>query len=254
MRVILLILFILLIGQFVVSFFFFIYHIEKYQLEFIRKLHDKMIEKYNFIIQDIFKEFEELFEKYKSGGKDTPPISEGVFVILFLLLFMFASDAFLLIGILLQTCRDCMKICRGVTSLILLTFCVILFILYLIESIKTKYKINFLDNRIYLYDEEFNKEIKEKLNMMVERKICMLVFSIFLTLSVIAQYILIIVDIILFKKKNNYINNNNNTQLQIGVYQESEREANNYQNNENGEIQVHAINNVVSTEQLSEKK
>jgi len=140
-----------------------------------------------------------------------------------------------------------MKICRGVTSLILLTFCIILFILYLIESIKTKYKINIPDNRIYLYDEEFNKEIKEKLNMMVERKICMLVFSIFLVLSVITQYILIIVDIILFKKKNNIINNNNNTQPQIGVYQESEREANNYQNNENGEIQVHVINNVVSS-------
>ena len=114
-----------------------------------------------------------------------------------------------------------MKICRGVTSLILLTFCIILFILYLIESIKTKYKINIPDNRIYLYDEEFNKEIKEKLNMMVERKICMLVFSIFLVLSVITQYILIIVDIILFKKKNNIINNNNNTQPKIVVYQES---------------------------------
>ena len=106
MRVILLILFILLIGQLVVSFFFVNYHANKYQLDFIRKLNDKMIEKYNFIIQDIFKEFEELFEKYKSGGKDTPPISEGVFVILLLLLFMLASDAFLLIGVLLQTCRD----------------------------------------------------------------------------------------------------------------------------------------------------
>ena len=102
MRVILLILFILLIGQFFVIFFFFIYHIKKYQIEFIRKLHDKMFEKYNFIIHDIFKEFEELFEKYKSGGRDTPPISEGVFVILFLLLFMLASDAFLLIGVLLK--------------------------------------------------------------------------------------------------------------------------------------------------------
>ena len=146
-----------------------------------------------------------------------------------------------------------MKICRGVFSLILLIFWGALFIFYLIDSIKTKYKVNVPDSRIYLYDEEFNKEIKEMLNKTVERKIYMLAFSIFLTLSVIAQYILIIVDIILFKKKNNYINNNNNTQPQIGVYQESEREANNYRNNENGEIQVHVINNVVSTEQLSAK-
>ena len=86
---------------------------------------------------------------------------------------------------------------------------------------------------------------------MVARKIYMLAFSIYLTLSVIAQYILIIVDILFFKMKNNYINN---TQPQIGVYQESEREANNKQNNENGEIQIHVIHNVVSTEQLSTKK
>ena len=88
--------------------------------------------------------------------------------------------------------------------------------------------------------------------MMYERKIYMLTFSIFLTLSIIVQITLIIIDIQLFQKKK--INdNNNNTQPQIGVYQESEREANNYQNNENGEIQVHVINNVVSTEQLSAK-
>ena len=65
----------------------------------------------------------------------------------------------------------------------------------------TKYKVNLTKEQIYMYDSEFNKEIEEKLDMMFERKIYMLVFSIFLTLSVITQITLIIIDIILFKKK-----------------------------------------------------
>ena len=252
MRVILLILFILLIGQLLVNYFLIFKNVDKYQIQFIEKLHGKMIEKYNFIIQDIFQEFEELFEEYKERT-ESQNINQAAVQTVILILFMIASDAFLLIGVLLQTCRDCMKICRGVFSLIFLTFCGFLFIIYLSESITTKYKINFPDSRIYIYDEEFNKEIKEKLNMMVERKIYMLAFSIYLTLSLLAQYILIIVDIHLFKKKKKSNNNNiNNTQPQMGVYLESEKEANNNQNNEN-EIQVHIIHNVVSSEQLSGK-
>jgi len=130
MRVILLILFILLIGQLIVNLFVIIKNVDKYQLEFIRKLHDKMIEKYNYIIKDLFEEFEELFQKYREGRRDTPTISEGGFVFLILLLYMMVSDAFLLIGVLLQTCRDCMKICRGVFVKFYLLF--VMFYLYII--------------------------------------------------------------------------------------------------------------------------
>jgi hypothetical protein len=253
MRVILLILFILLIGQIIVNFFFIIKRVNKYDLSFIKDLHNKMIEKYNFILPEIFKEFEELFEKYvqKEDGRE---ITFGQFLGQMIISFfiMGATDVFLIIGVLLQTCRDCMKICRGVSSLILLSFCVIIAILCLVESIITKYKLDLPDSQIYLYDIEFNKKIKEKLNMMVERKIYMLAFSIFLTLSVIAQFILIIIDIQLFKKKKNNINNNN-TQPQIGAYQETEREINNNQNNENEDIQVHVIQNNVNTEEICAK-
>ena len=115
MRVILLILFILLIGQIVVNFFFVIKRLGKYELSFIKDLHRKMIEKFNFIITEIFQEFEELFEKYKDGEFS---FSIGAFEAFFSLIIMFAADAFLLIGVLLQTCRDCLKICSGVLSLI----------------------------------------------------------------------------------------------------------------------------------------
>ena len=135
---------------------------------------------------------------------------------------------------------------RGVFSLVLLSLCFIISLFSLIESIKTKYKVDLSDNQIYVYDIEFNKKIKEKLNMMYERKIYMLAFSIFLTLSIIVQITLIIIDIQLFEKKKNKINdnNNNNTQPQIGVYQES---------NGNGGIQVHVGQNIASTEEISAK-
>ena len=254
MRVILLILFILLIGQLPVNLIFVFKRIIKYDQTFIREFHNKMIEKYNFIIPDIFKEFEELFEKYVQRSNEGLGITFGTGIgqAIISIYIMIPINGFLLIGVLFQTCRDCIKICRGVFSLILLSFCVIVAILTLIESIITKYKLNLSDNQIYLYDDKFNKEIKEKLNMMVERKIYMLCFSIYFTLSVITQYILIIIDIQLFKKKNNYINNINKTQPQIAVNQESERELN-HQNNGNRDIQVHVMQNVVNTEEISAK-
>ena len=250
MRVILLILFVLLIGQLVVGYFLMMKRLDKYQISFIDDLHEKMIEKYNYIITDIFKEFEELFEKYQEIEREQFIHGQRVPTLIASLLLMIIDDVILLIGILLQTCKECMKICRGVFSLIFLIISAILFIGYLIESIITKYKINFPDSQIYVYDEKFNKEIKNNLDMMFERKIYMLCFSIYLTLSVIAQIIIIIIDIHLFKKKEKNINNNN-AQPQITVYQETEREANNNQNTEN--VQVYSRQNIMRTEQISVK-
>jgi hypothetical protein len=250
MRVILLILFVLLIGQLVVGYFLMIKRYDKYQISFIYELHAEMILKYNHIITDIFKEFEEVFGKYEEVESGNKVHSQATAAYIVSLLLMIIVDVILLIGIVLQTCRECLKICRGVFSLIFLIISAILFIIYLIESIITKYKINFPDSQIYVYDEKFNKKIKNNLDMMFERKIYMLCFSIYLTLSVIAQIIIIIIDIHLFKKKEKNINNNN-AQPQITVYQETEREANNNQNTEN--VQVYSRQNIMRTEQISVK-
>ena len=253
MRVFLLILFVLLIGQLVVGYYLNIKRLDKYQISFIYDLHTEMFLKYHYIITDIFKEFEELFGKYEEGEGENIHLHRQSYVAYIASYYlMIIDDVILLIGILLQTCRECMKICRGVFSLIFLIISAILFIGYLIESIITKYKINFPDSQIYVYDEEFNKKIKNNLDMMFERKIYMLCFSIYLTLSVIAQIILIIIDIHLFKKKEKNINNNN-AQPQITVYQETEREANNNQNTENVHIQVYSRQNIMRTEQISVK-
>jgi len=252
MRVILLILFILLIAEFVVFAFFLKKRIVKYDQNFIRKLHDKMIEYVHYPYPDIFNEFEKLFVKYREKVSGKIDLGED-FGQAFVSIFNYcAFAAFVLIGVLLQTCRDCLKVCRGVFSLILLSLYFGSMVKYLVESIMTKYKVNLSDSQIYMYDSEFNKEIREKLDMMFERKIYMLVFSIFLTLSAITQITLIIIDIILFKKKKNIMNNINNTQPQIAANQESEREFN-HQNNGNGDIQVHIRQNIANTEEVPVK-
>jgi len=252
MSVILLILFILLIAEFVVFAFFLKKRIVKYDQNFIRKLYDKMIEYVHYPYPDIFNEFEKLFVKYREKVSGKIDLGED-FGQAFVSIFNYcAFAAFVLIGVLLQTCRDCLKVCRGVFSLILLSLYFGSMVKYLVESIMTKYKVNLSDSQIYMYDSEFNKEIREKLDMMFERKIYMLVFSIFLTLSAITQITLIIIDIILFKKKKNIMNNINNTQPQIAANQESEREFN-HQNNGNADIQVHIRQNIANTEEVPVK-
>ena len=247
MRVILLILFILLIAEFVVLAFFLKKRIAKYDQDFVRKLHDKMIEYGHYPNPDIFNEFEELFVKYKEKESGKEDVGDD-FVEKLESIFTYVEFAvFMLIGVLLQTCRDCLKVCRGVFSLILLFLYFGLMVIYLVESIMTKYKVNLSDSQIYMYDSEFNKEIKKKLNMMFERKIYMIAFSIFLTLSVIAQITLIIIDIILFKKKENIMNNINNIQPQIAAYQETERELN-HQNNGNA-VQIYNRQDIANTEE-----
>jgi len=252
MRVILLILFILLIAELVVFAFFLDKRNKKYDDIFVEKLRKKMIEYLHYVNEPIFNEFENLFVKYreKESGKIDFGEGFGEFFVSFFNYIGFA--AFLLVGVLLQTCCDCLKVCRGVFSLLLLILSLGSMIRYLVESIMTKYKVNLTKEQIYMYDSEFNKEIEEKLDMMFERKIYMLVFSIFLTLSVITQITLIIIDIILFKKKKNNINMSNNTQPQIAANQESERELS-HQNNGNEDIQVHIRQNIANTEEVPVK-
>jgi len=252
MRVILLILFILLISELVVFAFFLQKRNTKYDDQFVTKLHDKMIEYVHYPYPDIFNEFEKLFVKYREREQGSWDFGKGVGEALVSLFNYIAFACFVVVAVFLQICRDCLKICRGVFSLILLLLYFGSMVKYLVESIMTKYKVNLSDSQIYMYDSEFNKEIREKLDMMFERKIYMLAFSIFLTLSAIIQITLIIIDIILFKKKENNINMNNNTQPQIAANQESEREFH-HQNNGNADIQVHIKQNNGNTEEVPVK-
>ena len=70
---------------------------------------------------------------------------------------------------------------------------------YLFYSFIAKYKVDLEDNEIYVFDTEFNKEIKKNLNFMIFRKIFLIIFS----LVAIAGTGLIFTKIIIENKDDN---------------------------------------------------
>jgi len=103
--------------------------------------------------------------------------------------------------------------CKMVWELIILVYCFINMALYVYGAFNAKYKINIPDNKIYIYDDEFNKEIKDNLYNMYKRKICLIVFSIIAISGFIAQIIYTIFNGNKVKEpKKSQQNNNSDTQ------------------------------------------
>ena len=135
MRVILLVLFILLIAEIIVLFFYHDQRLVKYDSSFVSHLRYKLFEtNNNSSYEFIYPEFEKLLTRAREKDSDF-----GEYFIQYLLsIFTFVTlVAALVASVLFQTCRNCLKFCRAVVSLILLTYCLFLMILFLIESINT---------------------------------------------------------------------------------------------------------------------
>jgi len=96
--------------------------------------------------------------------------------------------------------------CQKFWEIIILVYCLINMLFYAYSAFIAKYKINIPDNKIYIYDDEFNKEIKENLYNMYKRKICLIVFSIIAIVGIIAQTTYII------NKRNKIMEPQNNQQ------------------------------------------
>ena len=98
--------------------------------------------------------------------------------------------------------------------------------MFLIDSFRIKNEVNFTDDEIYIFDSSFNNEIKEKLQIMHDRKIYMIIFGFVAIIGEISQFALIIVDLVKFKKNLNVENNNNINEQHVAVFQETERPIN----------------------------
>ena len=98
--------------------------------------------------------------------------------------------------------------------------------MFLIDSFRIKNEVNFTDDEIYIFDSSFNNEIKEKLQIMYDRKIYMIIFGFVAIIGEISQFALIIVDLVKFKKNLNVENNNNINEQHVAVFQETERPIN----------------------------
>ena len=91
-------------------------------------------------------------------------------------------------------------------------------------------KVNLTKQEIYIFDDEFNKEVKNNLKKMYYRKIYMMLYSIIVSIGSLIQFILIVLDIKLtYQMKGLNINKNNNDikEEEITVQQENKRQNNN---------------------------
>ena len=219
MRIILLLLFIILcIVIAAIILYLYKFHLAYEFGSFMSQLEYKLRLKYgdNHYLH-FYEEYQSVFGKYRDlYGLEN----------IFLYFFTAIEIAILILSILLQTCKTCCKICRGVFSLLLLFICIVYRIMFLIDSFRIKNEVNFTDDEIYIFDSSFNNEIKEKLQIMYDRKIYMIIFGFVAIIGEISQFALIIVDLVKFKKNLNVENNNNINEQHVAVFQETERPIN----------------------------
>ena len=219
MRIILLLLFIILcIVIAAIILYLYKFHLAYEFGSFMSQLEYKLRLKYgdNHYLH-FYEEYQSVFGKYE--------YLYGLGAI-FLYFFTAIEIAILILSILLQTCKSCCKICRGVFSLLLLFICIVYRMMLLIDSFRIKNEVNFTDDEIYIFDSSFNNEIKEKLQIMYDRKIYMIIFGFVAIIGEISQFALIIVDLVKFKKNLNVENNNNINEQHVAVFQETERPIN----------------------------
>ena len=76
-------------------------------------------------------------------------------------------------------------------------------LIYLYLAINAEYKVNLSDDEIYVFDDEFNQEIKKNLDYMFYRKIYLIVCSFVAVFGIIIQFIIMISNV----RSDNTINN-----------------------------------------------
>ena len=155
----------------------------------------------------------------------------GIFsglAVFFMHLICLAEIIVLNIIFFLQICKKCCKIGRAIVSLLLLLICMCMAIYNLKNSFKVKHKLDLPDEEIYIFDDEFNNEIKERLKIIYETKIYLITCSFVWLIGMVAQFVLIILDVknSYSKKKKNNNKNNNSVKQEVIVYQDSERHRN----------------------------
>ena len=141
---------------------------------------------------------------------------------------------FLVIWQFCGKCKNCKKCCDFFFPI----YCLLNMIIYLYFAFSAKYKVDIPENEIYVYDEEFNKELKKNLDFMYERKIYLIVCVFVAIAGIITQFILILI----YRKNESVIINNMQPQYFYS-------QPNIQQNNNLGVQQANNINAQVNINQ-----
>lgn len=115
---------------------------------------------------------------------------------------MASTNLALIIILILEFCGDTKKY-KPVWEILLLFYCFGMMMIYLNYAFNAKYKVNLPDNEIYVFDDEFNKEIKINLYFMYKRKIYLIVCPLVVITGTIVNIILILIRIMKGKTNTN---------------------------------------------------
>ena len=214
-----------------------IFHIkftDKYSFDnFMHTLKDKIYEKeqqnetYHYPYENLDK-IEEVFGRYSDNSGLT--VALYTLMSLFILIITIIEIIFLLI-FQLPKCLCCCKNCCSFFSLI---HSLLNMIIYLILAFREKYKVNLEEEEIYIFDEEFNKEIRKNIDFMKNRKIYLIVFGLLAFIGILVQLVMVILNYIKERnsRNNNYINNFNG-QPQMVYSTDNTQRKNDINNNYN---------------------
>ena len=214
----------LLIPIFIALIIFHVKFLAKFEYkEFMSTLKDKAYEKNQRNANDIIEPFEEVFGKYY----DNAGLLFAFYIITsYCVLIITIIELIILVIIQLQ--QNCCGCCRKCCSIFFPIHCLLNMIIYLVFAFGEKSEINLEKDKIYSFDEEFNKEIKQNLDFMKSRKIYLIVCVFVAILGIIGQLVIVILNFF-----DEYYNNNYTTaQPQIVYNVENFKQVNNINSNE----------------------
>ena len=207
---------VLLIPIFISIILFHIKFVAKFQYkDFIHTLENKAYERKNETnIYTIVDSFEEIFSKYT----DSSGLMHAIYIITsFSVLIITIIELITLV--IIQLKKTCCGCCKKCCSLFLPIHCLFNMIIYLSFAFNEKSEVNLEKDKIYIFDDEFNKEIEKNLDFMKKRKIYLIVCTFVAILGIIGEFIIVILNLIddcknkknkpqvVYVEKSNVVNN-----------------------------------------------
>ena len=158
---------------------------------FMEKLENKLISKEKEgeidekTKETIIEEFEKVFGHYY----DNAQLGFAIVIIISFCV-MFCTIIAMFISVIWQFCNKCFDF--RVCCIIVPIYCLLNMLIYFGFASNSEYKVNVSEKYLNMYDDEFNKEIKNNLDFMYKRKITLFVCVFVAVFGIIAQLIITI--------------------------------------------------------------
>ena len=175
-----------IIVQIILIIFFHIKFVSQYDFkDFMASLQEREYER-NHTDDDIMIPYEKVFNRYY----DNAGLSQGLSIVGSFLI-MISTIITLITSGILQFCII-KKNCGRKGAIVCIVYSFIAMMIYLVLGFNAEYKVNLKDEEIYVYDDEFNQEIKKNINFMKTRKIILILFSILVIFGIIFEFIVVV--------------------------------------------------------------